>query len=52
MGLLDSKFRFNFSHVIVSEIPDSYATKALGLTGNVDLELARTQHKSYVDAIR
>ena len=45
-------FRFNFTHVVVSEIPESYATKALGLSGTVDMNLARAQHKAYVDALR
>jgi len=45
-------FRFNFTHVVVSEIPDSYATKALGLSGTVDINLARSQHKAYVDVFR
>lgn len=44
--------RFNFTHVVVSEIPDSYATKALGLSGTVDINLARSQHKAYVDVFR
>jgi len=41
-----------FNNVIVCEIPDSYATAALGLKGEVDLCLARKQHATYVETLR
>ncbi len=34
------------------QIPDSYATAALGVTEKVDLELARAQHTAYVETLR
>jgi len=47
-----SVMAFQFSHVIVCEIPDSYAKAALGLSGEVDMVKSRAQHKAYVDAIK
>ena len=38
--------------VIVSQVSDSYASAALGVTEPINLELARTQWKAYVDALR
>jgi len=40
-----------YSLVLVSGIPDSYAAAALGLSGEVDLDKARRQHKEYVKAL-
>jgi len=40
-----------FSEVIVCELPDSYATAALGLTEKVDMVEARRQWESYVSAL-
>merc|ERR1712183_329151 len=42
---------FQFSHVIVCELPNSYATAALGLSSPVDMDLARQQWRSYVRAL-
>ena len=42
---------FQFSNVIVCELPDSYATAALGLSSPVNMDLARQQWKSYVRAL-
>jgi len=45
-------FQFsNVSNVIVCELPDSYATAALGLSSPVNMDLARQQWKSYVRAL-
>merc|ERR1719167_1252545 len=45
------KMAFEFSDVIVCELPDSYATAALGLSSPVNMDLARQQWKSYVRAL-
>jgi len=45
------KMAFKFSNVIVCELPDSYATAALGLSDSVDMSLARTQWRAYVRAL-
>ena len=34
------------------QIPDSYASKALGVTEKVDIALARAQHKAYMEALK
>jgi len=47
-----SDVAIKFNNVIVCEIPDSYAKAALGLTGKVDLSLARKQHAAYVETLR
>ena len=41
-----------YTDVIVSEIPDSYASAALGVEEEIDIDLARTQWKNYVDALK
>merc|ERR1712198_693182 len=45
------KMASEFSNVIVCELPDSYATAALGLSSPVNMDLARQQWKSYVRAL-
>lgn len=35
-----------------SQLPDSYATAALGVTEKVDMDLARVQHTAYVEALK
>merc|ERR1712114_85455 len=47
----ENKMAFEFSNVIVCELPDSYATAALGLSSPVDMSLARTQWRAYVRAL-
>ncbi|TRY70493.1 hypothetical protein TCAL_10103 [Tigriopus californicus] len=41
-----------FTNVIVSQIPDSFAVNPEGLSGKIDLDLAREQHHKYVQALR
>lgn len=41
-----------YTDVIVSEIPDSYASAALGVEETIDLDLARVQWKNYVEALK
>jgi len=52
MACKSSEVGMKFNNVIVCEIPDSYAEAALGLTGQVDLSLARKQHAAYVETLR
>ena len=42
---------FKFSSVIVCELPESYASSALGLTSAVDMTRARSQWRQYVSSL-
>merc|ERR1712098_675424 len=46
-----TKMAFKFSSVIVCELPESYASSALGLTSAVDMTRARSQWRQYVSSL-
>ncbi|XP_013785496.1 N(G),N(G)-dimethylarginine dimethylaminohydrolase 1-like [Limulus polyphemus] len=41
-----------YTHAIVCRIPNSFKTKALGIWGEIDLDVAKRQHEEYCKVLR